>query len=81
MIELLCVLLLITNIVQFFFWGKFTQKLINKIMSKNYAEYELIKSGPKQVEPKLPDPLEEELNKEILNELNGLMGINTGKTA
>lgn len=68
-----CLFLLCLNVVQFVFWGVTCQKLMNKLMSRNYAEYDLVKRGPKAVpERKSQSEYEEELEEsQILAELNG----------
>lgn len=60
------------NVAQFVFWGLCTHTLINKLMSKNFAEYDLIKKGPPKGEPGIDeDGVSKEEEQEILNELNG----------
>jgi hypothetical protein len=60
------------NVIQFLGWGYQVHTLINKLMCKNLAEYELVKNGPPKVEPKEEprDGLMDE--QDILNELNGM---------
>lgn len=68
------VTLAVMNVAQLVFWAIYTHKLINKIMSKNFAEYDLVTKGPPPPEKEAvgfsdyQDTLEEE---EILAELNG----------
>lgn len=71
MSELIIIGLLALNVFQMFFWGYQCQRLINKIMSRNYAEYNQIVNPPKAVEKIGPD-VDDQINQEILNELNGL---------
>jgi hypothetical protein len=52
-----------------------THRLVNKLMSRNYGEYDLIKNGPAPLQENIgvreyEEALEE---KEILRELNGLI--------
>lgn len=72
MSEVLIASLLLLNVFQMLFWGYQCQRLINKIMSRSYAEYHQIVNPPKEDAPKLKsvdDSLEEQ---HILAELNGL---------
>jgi hypothetical protein len=63
--------LALTNIFQLFFWGYHVHVLVNKAMSKNFAEYKLVKDGPTQV---VETPIEEDYDEEdILGELNGIL--------
>lgn len=72
MIEFVIGLLLLLNVLQACFWGYQCQRLLNKLMSRNYAEYDLIASGPAVSEPKKEDPTDSLEEQAILNELNGL---------
>lgn len=59
-------LLLISNILQFRFWAKQNQALVDKLMSRNYAEYVQANSPvtkPLQFDPIISDD-------EVLRELN-----------
>jgi hypothetical protein len=62
------------NIFQAWFWSRQNQRLIDKLMSKNYAEYvqtnTLAKAYPKSQEQK---NLEVEPDA-VLDELNGMLG-------
>lgn len=76
MIESFLVFFLVaTNVFQFLFWSNQNQKLIDKLMSKNFAEYQAVKRKP-DVKPQ-KDPEEElaaiEEERQILNELNGML--------
>ncbi len=59
-------------VVQQAYWSWQTHKLIDKLMSRNYAEYVTSKRPlplkPVQTEPEISD-------EEILKELNGSVGI------
>lgn len=68
------------NLVQLFFWGYQVHTLVNKLMSKNFAEYKLIQNGP----PKITEvPLEENEfeESEILGELNGMFASAKGEAS
>ncbi len=76
--EYVIAVLAVMNVAQLIFWAIYTHKLINKLMSKNFAEYDLVTKGPKSPEKEVlsfseyQDDLEE---KEILAELNGQLGV------
>lgn len=66
-----CLLLsLAVNVFQFIFWSRQVQKLVDKVMSRNYAEYDQI-SRPKR-ENKLQQPPEIGED-EVLSELNSML--------
>lgn len=65
-------ILILLNALQMLFWGYQCQRLINKVMSRNYAEYDLIVNGPREAPPKKEDPISQQEEQEILDELNGL---------
>ena len=69
-ILIVCIGLILLNIFQFFFWSKQVHKLVDKLMSRNYAEYVSIKNPP------LPTVSEDDLGEEsdILEELNDMVG-------
>lgn len=69
--------LIFLNVAQFIFWGIQNNKLVNKLMSKNFAEYDLVKNGPPKAEKEVVgfSEYEETLeDKEYLAELNGQVG-------
>lgn len=69
-------ILVALNVFQFWHWSKQVQCLVDKVMSKNYAEYAQIKEqGNTDPSPqvRLPDSSDEEQN-QILKELNGMFG-------
>ena len=68
MIELVCVSLMVMLALQQVYWSRQVQKLIDKLMSKNHAEY--IQTQTPAVERKRPviDDPEEDLR--VLNQLN-----------
>jgi hypothetical protein len=57
------------NVFQFFFWSLEVHRLIDKLMSKNYAEYISVKK------PQLPVVFEQDPDsideQDVLKELNG----------
>lgn len=55
-------ILAILNVFQFIFWSYQVQKLINKMMSKSYYEYEQVKSPPKARGFSVQIPSEEEMS-------------------
>lgn len=64
------------NCLQLVFWSLVVHRLVNKIMSRNYGEYDLVKNGP-AIEQKsalsfseYQEMMEE---KEILNDLNSML--------
>lgn len=71
--DIAIILLLLLNVFQFWFWSKQVQSLIDKLMSKNYAEYVqakgLASSAPSPTrnfhEFDTSDPVLEELNRSI----------------
>ncbi len=65
------VLLIALNIFQFLFWGWQCQKLVDKLMCKDLAEYKQITEPPKPPVIKEEDPAEIFEEQSILNELNG----------
>lgn len=73
--EVLIVLLLLINVVQGYYWTKEIQKLIDKHMSKNYAEYVASKEYRAVLpRPTLLDAQEEHVHEEeILSELNQML--------
>lgn len=75
MIELVVIgLLCALNVFQFLFWSVQNQRLVDKLMSRNYAEYDLVKQGPP---PRREVPVDTEAIREeadILAELNGFVG-------
>ncbi len=75
MTEYLIAGLALTNVVQFMFWSWQNQTLVNKLMCKDYAEYNLIKKGPPKVQPIEEDPREEIESQEILRELNSRFSV------
>ena len=62
------------NICQYLFWSRQVNQLLNKLMSRNYAEYVSIEKeikAPAQIKMDLDPDVDEE--KEILSELNGML--------
>lgn len=75
MIELIVICILTAlNVFQFLFWSVQNQRLVDKLMSRDYAEYNLVKSGPPpRPEPKVDlESVAEET--QILKELNSFVG-------
>lgn len=64
MVELIDVILVLSliglNVFQHIFWSRQVQQLVDKLMSRNYAEYSVV-SRPKEVERKIQVPLAQEL--------------------
>lgn len=74
MIEIwLIALLSILNLVQFFFWSAQVHRLVNKLMSKDFAEYNAVVNGPQppSVRPVDLEAVAEE--EDILKELNAMV--------
>jgi len=66
--------LLVLNVIQIFLWGKLTHLLVDKLMSRNYAEWVQANVSAK-VEAKgfvLPSDEETE-HADVLQELNGML--------
>lgn len=63
--------LLALNAFQLVYWSRQTHKLVDKLMSRNYAEY-VQAQNPPLPRVRLDDNLVEE--HEILDELNGMVG-------
>ena len=61
------------NIFQLIFWGFQVQRLVNKLMSRSYAEYDLVKRGPAPAQEFKQDP-ESADEHDVLKELNGMIG-------
>lgn len=68
LIEALCAL----NVFQFCFWGYQVHVLVNKAMSRDFAEYKFVKNGP-ALEQAPKDDADDFEEMSILNELNGLL--------
>ena len=73
MAELVIASLVGLNVFQLYYWSRVTHKLIDKLMSRNYAEYVSIEKSTDQSD-KLPLRIETETDDEsVLNELNGMI--------
>lgn len=74
-VEAIVILSLVAlNIFQLVHWSRTTQRLIDKLMSKNYAEYvqsENLKASLPM--PKLTDSLSREEENDLLREINGML--------
>lgn len=72
-LELIVILALTAlNVIQLTFWSWQCQKLVNKLMSKNFAEYnQVLRPLPSKIQIP-PDNYEE---KAVLDELNGMLNI------
>lgn len=57
MIEWIAIGLALLNVFQLLFWGFQVQRLVDKLMSRNYYDYQVAKSiRPEKAEPvKVPD--------------------------
>lgn len=64
-------LLIALNLLQFVYWSWQVHRLVNKLMSRNFAEYHAIVQGPIKDTPRAI-PLEHVEEKHILEELNGM---------
>lgn len=65
-----------TNLIQLGFWGYLMNKLVNKLMCRNFAEYSMITNGPVKKEAPIDDHMAEAEEKDILNEVNAMFGVN-----
>lgn len=61
------------NIFQFIFWSFQHHKLVNKLMSRNYAEYNQIVNPAPTVAREIIDFAPHKEEEDILNELNGML--------
>jgi len=63
------------NLFQLFYWGFTVQRLVNKLMSRNFAEYNAVINPPTEVASNLTHKEYEEAKEEqaILDELNGMI--------
>lgn len=61
------------NLVQFVFWSFQAHRLLNKLMSRSFAEYNQI-INPEPLEPReIIDFSQHKEEEDILNELNGML--------
>lgn len=65
--------LVLLNLGQFFFWSFQVHRLVNKLMSKDFAEYNAIVRGPPKREPPLVNIEGEVEEQDILKELNSML--------
>lgn len=76
MLEVSIIILLATlNVWQHWFWSRYSGRLIDKLMSRNYAEYKQVEQSVSS--PTLPNSHQETTdptNDQILRELNGMLG-------
>jgi hypothetical protein len=68
--------LALANLIQFVFWAFVANKLVNKVMSRDFAEYSLIKKGPKKKDEVKDDLAARDEELEVLNEVNAMFGVN-----
>lgn len=61
------------NLIQFFFWSFQVHRLVNKLMSKDFAEYNAIVKGPPERTPQVVDFDSVVEEQDILKELNSLL--------
>lgn len=71
MLETLVYVLTGLNIAQFAFWSYQNQKLVDKLMSRNYAEY--VQASGFKPEPKQTIQIPPDNNEDVLKELNGML--------
>jgi len=73
MIELYVIAVLAgLNLIQALFWGYQVHTLVNKLMCKNLAEYNLIKKGPHKT--KTVNLTDDDMDEDLASELNGMFG-------
>ena len=69
--EYILIILTLMNVFQLVYWSRQVHKLVDKVMSRNYAEYVQV------TKPTLPTVFEKDDSsveeQEILNELNGMV--------
>ena len=68
--EYIALALLALNVFQIVYWSRQVQKLVDKLMSRNYAEYVQVSKPPLPTVKVTEDDAVDE--REILNELNGM---------
>jgi len=62
------------NLFQFWFWSKQNSRLVDKLMSRNYAEYVQAQGLLKPLPMSIVDSAEDDISDDdILNELNGML--------
>lgn len=69
-------ILALMNVAQMVFWSFHNHKLVNKLMSRNFGEYQLIAHGPPEIKQEAIsfDEYEEQHEEDqILSELNGVV--------
>ena len=77
MLGIIAIILIIVNVIQFIYWSRLHNDLMDKLMSKNFAEYSNVKNFPKILEKteaknKMNDEELQKINDEVLSELNGI---------
>lgn len=72
-LHVVCYLLAALNLFQFIFWSRQVHGLIDKLMSRNYAEYVASKAY-KPSQKSSPTASSDVPDDMVLNELNGLLG-------
>ena len=75
MIETLLVVVLLTglNVYQLWYWSRQCQRLIDKIMSKNYTEFVQTENLAKPSPPRPNQSLELDPSDPLLDELNSMI--------
>lgn len=67
--------LIALNVWQHWFWSRYSGRLIDKLMSRNYAEYKQVEQSV--TSHNIPNSQKYEFdssNEEVLKELNGMLG-------
>jgi hypothetical protein len=75
----LVLILIGVNVLQFLYWSRIQNDLIDKLLSKNYPDYVIAKNYPKTLEREKvkTDDDQKEIeaqNAQVLAELNGMLG-------
>lgn len=69
-------LLLLANVLQFVFWGRQVRALVDRLMSRNYAEYAHYQVNQNRSENRKKSPEQDPSDDEVLAELNQrLLGV------
>lgn len=67
--------LLFMNAFQLWYWSKQNQALVDKVMSRNYAEYVQLNSYRDKLPQESQVPEEPDETADVLRELNGKFGL------
>lgn len=73
-LESLILILLGLNLVQLWYWSRQTHRLIDKVMSRSYFEFEQAKAlSQEKIKAEAPLVMDDKEENDILAELNGMI--------